>query len=191
MTAVQRHDATELFNDKKIKKKYAFGGLVLPWDKPDPPPPGAPSALEGDLRRDVQATARRRRAQELEAEAAAMRDAARPRFDVTVRKGAVVSPHYEATSFELFAQGRVPELRVRMGHMRLSPAVATAVEVAGGGGSSSVMVTVNAMRILPQPLCSRKVEVVAGIASASRAEPANLRFDAALFESVRATAYER
>eukprot|EP00966_Prymnesium_polylepis_P213866 4953104-Prymnesium_polylepis.1 len=113
-----------------------------------------------------------------------MRDAARPRFEV-VSKGPdalVGGTSTDTTSFELFARGRVPELRVQVAHMRLNAPAATAVEVAGGGGSSAVYVTVNAMRILPQPLCSRRVQVKDALSASSRAAPADLRFDTMLFE---------
>ena len=191
VTMIERKDAAELFNTKKIKKKYAFMERVLPWDKPEVPPRGTRSVLEEDLLHAVQATGRRRQAEARAVEAAAMRDAARPRFDVTFRKGGTVTPYHEITSYELFGQGRVPELRVQVGAIRLTPAAEMAVEVASGGGSSSVMVTVNAMRILPQPLCSRTMDVATVVAASSRAEPANMRFDTLLFEDARAAAYER
>ena len=76
-------------------------------------PPGALSACEADLVRDVRATHRRRQREARAADAAAIRDANRPRFDVST-KGAGSSWSAAATAtktVEMFAQvplGRPP-----------------------------------------------------------------------------------
>ena len=52
VTPLQRADAVQLFEAKKIVKKMAFGSRLFPWDKMDIPPRGTLSGLEADLLRE-------------------------------------------------------------------------------------------------------------------------------------------
>lgn len=54
-----------------------------------------------------------------------------------------------------------------------------------------MFVTVNAMGILPQPLRSRRIKLPHLLLASTSPQPPHLRFDTALFEGCRATAYER
>ncbi|KAL1499943.1 hypothetical protein AB1Y20_012624 [Prymnesium parvum] len=192
VTPAERDAVVQLFNAKKIEKKLAFGKAMYPWDKLPSLPRGARSALEADLHRAVQATVHRREIQEREAEATAFREAMRPSFSISsFPPDQLLSVGEQRTHFEFFAAGRTPELRVRASELHLLPLVTKAIEMVAGGASSELFVTFNAMEVLPQPLCSRRLQLDQAINASNRSQPADLRFDTSIFASHRAVAYER
>ena len=166
-------DAVKFFGAPKIEKKMAFDSVLEPWDKIIPNIKYAPSLCEADLARDVGATHRRRGAAQREAEAAALRAAVRPRFDIKTLDG--------SESYEFIAKGRVPTLLVRVGTLQIAPRVAAAATVAAAGvvsgpAAAKVHVRINAMRILPQPRRTRAVDVTTAVVTSKR-EPPDFRFE--------------
>ena len=89
----------------------------------------------------VEASERRRAKAEGEAVASALRDAARPGFDLTFRASAESGASAKrltaaSTSFEFAPRGRVPALRVRASKLLLSPAAV--VQLVGTGGQNNM-----------------------------------------------------
>ena len=138
------------------------------------------------------ATHRRRGAAQREAEAAALRAAVRPRFDIKTLQG--------SASYEFIAKGRAPTLtvrgpdpnpnpnpnpnhkQVRVGTLQVAPKVAAAAAVAAAGvvsgpAAAKVHVRVNAMRILPQPKRTRAVDVTTAVTSTTKREPPDFRYE--------------
>jgi len=186
----EREAATHLFIKKKIEKKIGFMTVLKPWDKAAIPPRGTRSAGEAMLFSAVQGVERSERARLREARAAAMREDAKPYFDYSWK---AADGGTSTRPFEFMAKGRVPELRVRAGAVRLT---AAAVAAAGAAASmagldadrAEVYATFDAMHVLPQALRSRNVQ--ASLA-ASGASPPDLGFDAEMFRDCAAEAYQK
>ena len=185
VTAAEKAAAINFFGKKKIEKKMAFGSVLEPWDKVVPNVKYAPSECEAVLAKDVRATHRRRGAAQKERDDAAMRAAARPRFEVTSLGG--------NREYEFIARGRMPTLLVRLGALQLAPQLAAAAASAKAGASSGaapakVYVKVNAMGILPTPRRTRSVDVTTAVGPRA---PPDFRFEEEILASHAAVAYER
>ena len=188
VTPLEREAAVKLFAAPKIEKKMAFGSVLKPWDKLVPNGRYDESLCEKELHDAVDATIVRRAGQQRRAEAKAMREAARPRFEVASKSAG-------SQAFEFIARGRVPLLTVRLGELRVAPAAAAVAASSAAGvvsglepGEAKVFVKVNAMRVLPEPRRTRSVDVRTAVGDR---EPPDFRFDEDLLAGYEAAAYER
>ena len=170
VTPIERQAAVKFFTAKRIEKKYAFGTIPRIWDKPAFINIGDPSVGELQLRTEIRASTRRRQAAAEEKQAVELREASRPRFEVSYASGStgLLSAQAGASTigekaFEFVARGRVPHLLVKLGFLTMkSAAKATAVAMdqkAGQGDpeQAKVHVAVSAMGVLKSPLISRDV----------------------------------
>ena len=192
VTTAEREAAVKLYEAKKIEKKMAFGSVVVPWDKPPVPPKGSRSACEQHLASHVAATHVRRRQEEREREAAALRAASRPRFEVhhCTPPTAGVLRQEHATPFQFIAKGRTPQLNVHASEFKLTPAALAAATHAAAGHPAAVHIALDAMRILERPKRTRAVRVDAA-RSLDGPLVADLRYRTDLLHGRYAQAYER
>ena len=164
------------------RKKYGFGSVVKPWEKPAAIPRGAPSATEVVLQGAVHQTLRRREREGRAAAAAAFRDAARPSFDLTYTDA---DGRVGTCSHEFVPKGRVPCIQLSAGALRLTPDAGSALATPRGhvAGEECVHVVFNALR-----LGSRRSRSVSR-RHASGGASADLRFNAELVDARGATTY--
>lgn len=201
ITPIERQAAVKFFTAKRIEKKYAFGTIPKIWDKLEVIRIGEPSVGELDLRKEIRASTRRRHIAAEEKQALELREASRPRFEISYAKGAsgllsaqAGAPLMGGKTFEFVARGRVPHLLVKLGFLRMSAsgkrqAAALGEVVTGDAQGAKVHVAVTALGVLPTPLLSRDVkpsELTTDDAAA------HLNFEDFLFDpSIYADAYDR
>jgi hypothetical protein len=202
VTPVERQHAVKHFTARRIEKKYAFGTIPKIWEKPAIIQPGEPSTGELQLRKEIRESTRRRQLAAEEKTAKELREASRPRFDVTYPReptgllsAQTGAPVIDKQTFEFVARGRVPHLLIKLSFLTMTAAAKRVAAMLGEKGQgdaaqAKVHVAVTALGVQPQPLLSR--DVLPAQLDAGDDEFAFLRFEEFAFTpSIYADAYDR